>query len=188
MVYLASPAGGHKSKPRHLQHFRAYADHAISLYSLYSTTTRREIWGPDPLRSFCHQLESLIAVDKLRGVELDKVADAVRRLIVQLNACAVTDSAGAHPLSLRYEAGRTVSATYLLRKPAAAGIAFVSLENPHFVKSADGNTARYLSRQFDYAWQRAPSLSTSKPTQAAYFASLETSTERRLARLLALGR
>ena len=180
----ASPRLVRKAQQRNLHHFNAFVTVAMEVGQRYHRLTRREIWGPDPLRSFCHQIERLANSGQLNEVDLSAVAKAVSQLAERLDVQLSGELADR--LEVNCEQERAVSATYLFRNPKSPTLAFVSLDNPYFVKNADGYTGQVLSENFDRHWAKAAPVTGQKTAATAFRASLSTSTERRMKRLVAL--
>ena len=180
----ASPRLVRKAQQRNLHHFNAFIPLAIEVGQRYNQLTRREIWGPDPLRSFCHQIERLANSGQLKDVDLDAVAKAVSQLSERLGVQLQGELADT--LEVHCEQERAVSATYLLRNLKFPTLAFVSLDSPYFVKNADGYTGKILSENFDRHWAKAVTVSGQQTPAMAYRDEIERSTDRRVKRLVAL--
>jgi hypothetical protein len=180
----ASPRLVRKAQQRNLHHFKTYVSAAQEIGQRYLRIERREMWGPDPLRSFLHQIERLAISGQLNEVDLQAVAAAVSQLSEKLGMYIYGGEMD--NLQVRREQERAVSATYLFRKPKSSALAFVSLDNPYFVKNADGYTGQVLSENFDRHWSKAAIVSGQQGAAMAYRDDLEKSTERRMKRLVSI--
>ena len=171
----------HAAQRNNLHLFQSYEADCQRLAERYLRLQRQEIWGPDPLGSFCHQLERLARSGLLKQVDLAQVAEATLALVETLAAhlAEAPDS-----LAVRIDQERAVPATYLLRNGVGEDRSFLSLDNPQFVTAADPHTTRYLEQGFERNWQRSHPISVSAPARVAFFEQLRVDTERRMRRLV----
>jgi hypothetical protein len=180
----ASPRLVRRAQQRNLHHFKTYVSAAQDIGHRYLRIERREIWGPDPLRSFCHQIERLAISGQLNEVDLITVAEEVSQLSEKLSEHLLGMLAS--QLEVHCEQERAVSATYLFRNPKIATLAFVSLDNPYFIKNADGYTGQVLSENFERHWFKTASVSGQQAAAMAYRDDLRRNTERRVKRLMSI--
>lgn len=148
----------------------------------YAALPRREVWGVDPLRGFCHQLERLVAEDRMG---LDTARDCFSKLDDMLHELTVQLEDGTSPLQLRVQAAVAGAARYIVHDGNGECRARVSVDSPSFLASATHRTCAYFAAQFEESWQRAQVVSECAQSTRAFFAQQQRVLARRRDRVMA---